>query len=652
MARGCVALRRPLVRPVSRAAGSRVWCWLLAGSIAALGVADAIVLDLTKAYFGSGYNGFALTGLGERAAFFAAGALLDLTLLATAWCLVLGVARLVRARPLRALAAAVTLGLALPLAFDLAMHRLHRVLGDVLELRLLIDLAGGSWGSALGEAAQDLPPLALIVLIAGLASSAVGLAVLRIERASPGLAAARLPRTGALALLSGVGALAGGLTLGVAASRAPALSFGLSAKPSGRAIAAAVASLTDVDRDGFGFLSVPSDPAPFDSAIHPWAIDRPGNGIDEDGVAGDLPADFLPPEPVAVPRPVPRSASPSVVVILLEGFRADVVGLRVGGREVTPNLSRLAAGGMKRVAYAHVPATWAARGSLLQGRVVPTRDGDTLVDDFLARGYEVGWFSGQHDGSELARLGTERATRFYDARADVARRTSRSAQPISLQVSWKAVNARVTEYLGARSSHSPLFLYVNLVDTHFPYWHRELEDLLGVGQLQRSEIRADNRDRVWAAYLNAAANVDRAIGELLTQVEHELGADTLIVVTADHGEAFYEGGFLGHGQALDAVQTAVPLIVRGGAEELPEPVALSDLRGLIGSWLDGAAPAPLERPEISQWLGDLAEPRSVALRTKVGVRIVDLSTPLPDREIGEIERRAVWAWEVGRATTK
>ncbi|HEU4427235.1 MAG TPA: sulfatase-like hydrolase/transferase [Myxococcota bacterium] len=647
-----MAIHRSLVRAVSRNGGSRAWWWLFATSLVVLGVADAVVLHLTKAYFGSGYNGFALTGLGQRATFFATGALLDLTLLAATWGLVAGVARLVRARPLRALAGAAALGLALPLAFDLTMHRLHRVLGDVLELRLLIDLAGGSWGSALGEAAQDLPPLALIALLAGLASSVLGFIVLRVERANLGLAAARLPRGGALAIASGVGLLAGALLLGVAASRAPALNFGLSAKPSGRAIAAVVSSITDVDRDGFGLLSVPSDPAPFDGAIHPWAIDRPGNGIDEDGVAGDLPTEFVPPAPVEVPRAVPRAGSPSVVLILLEGFRPDIIGLRVRGREVTPNLARLAATGMQKVAYAHVPATWASRGSLLQGRVVPTPEGDTLVDDFLARGYEVGWFSGQHDGSELARLGTERATRFSDARADLERRTSRSAQPISLQVSWKAVNARVTEFLSTRSSRSPLFLYVNLVDTHFPYWHRELDDLLSVGELPRNEIRAENRARVWQAYLNAAANVDRAIGELLTQIDGELGPGTLIVVTADHGEAFYEAAFLGHGQALDTIQTAVPLIVRGGGAELPDPVALSDLRGLIGSWLDGSSPTQLERTEISQWLGELARPRSVALRTRTGPRIVDLASPLPEGGLSEIERRAVWAWEASRAATK
>jgi len=637
---------------VSSGPGSRAWRWLFAASVVTLGAADAIVLDLTKAYFGSGYNGFALHGFTQRASFFAAGALLDAGLLGASWCVVLAAAWLVRVRPLRALAIAAGLALAFPLALDLAMHRLHRVLGDVLELRLLIDLAGGNWGSALGEAAQDLPPIFVLALVGSVVCSALGYVVVRIERASPALAASHTPRLGRLALASAGCVFASALLLAWTDTRAPSLGFGLAAKPAGRATSAVVSALTDVDRDGFGWLSVPKDPSPFDATIHPWAVELPGNGIDEDGAAGDLPAGFVPPRPVEVPAPIRRAGSPSVVLILLEGFRADLVGLRAEGREVTPNLVRLGERGINGVAYAHVPATGPARGSLLQGRVVPTRAGDTLVDDFRARGYEVAWFSGQHDGSEQARLGTERATIFYDAREDLARRTSRSAQPISLQVSWKTVTSRVAGYLGARKSRAPLLLYVNLVDTHFPYWHSELDDLLGVGRLPRSEIRPENRAGVWAAYLNSAANVDHAIGELTRLIDRQLGERTLVVVTADHGEAFYEREFLGHGQAIDEVQTAVPLIVRGARGELPNPVALSDFRGLLGCWLDGTPPGQLGRPAITQWLGDVTKPHVVGLRARGAAAIANLTLPVAARDWNAAQKRAVWAWEASRAATK
>jgi len=630
-----------------RAPASRAWCWLLVASVALIGVADAVVLELAHSYFGSGYNVVALHGLGQLAAFFAAGATLDLAAVALVWSLTLLAARVLRARPLPTLAAATLLGVALPLVFDLVLHRLHRVLGDVLELGLLLDLAAGSWRNAFGEAAQDLPPLTLLGAASVILVAAGFSGLTRLERASPRLAEVRLPRARWLAALASLGAAAGISALAWAALLAPALAFGWGEKPAGRALRAIVSVATDLDRDGYGWLSEPGDSAPLDASIHPFAVEIPGNGIDENGVGGDLPESVPVPEPIAVPAPHPRPGSPSVLLVFLESFRADLVGAHIGDREVTPNLNRLAASGTHRIAYAHVPVTWASRGSLLQGRVVPTRDGDTLVDDFLARGYEVAWFSGQHDGlaSEDARLGTERATHFYDARDDVARRTSRSAQPISLQVSWKTVVGRVRAYLADRESAAPLFLYVNIVDTHFPYWHSELDDIFEGGVLARDEIRPENRARVWRAYLNAAANVDRAIGQLVELAHDRLGANTLVVVTGDHGQSFYENGLLGHGQAVDDAQTAVPLVVGAVRARLPDPAGVSDLRGLVGHWLDGTTPAEAElaRAEIFQHAGSLEQPALVALRDRAGVCAARLFAA----RVNEAEActRAIHVWE-------
>ena len=68
------------------------------------------------------------------------------------------------------------------------------------------------------------------------------------------------------------------------------LDNGLRRKPTGQLLGALVNLVSDVDRDGYGLLGRRQDPAPLNASVHPFALDVPGNGVDEDAVAGDLPA--------------------------------------------------------------------------------------------------------------------------------------------------------------------------------------------------------------------------------------------------------------------------------------------------------------------------------------------------------------------------
>jgi membrane-anchored protein YejM (alkaline phosphatase superfamily) len=76
-------------------------------------------------------------------------------------------------------------------------------------------------------------------------------------------------------------------------------------------------------------------------------------------------------------------------------------------------------------------------------------------------------------------------------------------------------------------------------------------------------------------YKNAVHHADSVAGELLEAFERSsLAAETLIVVTGDHGEEFRECGFFGHTSAFTAPQIAVPFLMRGpgienGVEERP-----------------------------------------------------------------------------------
>jgi len=164
---------------------------------------------------------------------------------------------------------------------------------------------------------------------------------------------------------------------------------------------------------------------------------------------------------------------------------------------------------------------------------------------------------------------------------------------------------------------------VNLVDSHFPYDHDELDDILGVERLARHEISVDQPERVFAAYANSAANVDRAAGLLIERWNAFLGGRPgAVLVTADHGQTFYETGALGHGQQILDGQTRVPFILWGIGGTWPEPLGASDVRGLLLRHLFAARTQELPRARFEpvadrrlfHYLGSPERPVQIAVR--------------------------------------
>jgi hypothetical protein len=622
---------------------------------------DAVVLSLTTGYFGGGYNSPRLAGWTDRLAFLAGGALLDAFLLASGFATARLVARPLRLSGLARTAFAAGVAILVPASVDVVSQQLHRVFGKVLGLDLLIELAGGRFSEAVLSAISEAPAALVGLSVAGFGVAlSVGLA----RRLEARLAPTELvpPSLAGLAGVAGVAAFAGALLLHAAGERWPAVAYGLDRKPSGMALRAVVQQATDWDRDGFGWMSRPPDPDPFDRDRHPFALEIPDNGIDENGIGGDRPGGWPPGHPTRPPL-APASDRPSFLLIFLESFRGDVIGRRLGPHEVTPTLNRLAEqGGSSQQAFAHNPSTWISRAELFQGRVKPVAGAPTLIDDFKSRGYRVAYVSGQddtHGGEDL--VGFDRADFFVDARSNLARKTSRTALTVSLQVSWRPVLEQVEKYLeSTRDDDRPVFLYVNLVDNHFPYHHDELERLLGVEPVDRAEIRPWNAERVFETYLQAVANVDRAIAELL-RVWRAYEGDSAVLVTADHGQAFYEDGMLGHGQSLADNQSRIPLIVVGMGGDWPEPLGMADLRGLIlrdlatsGQSVAHFAPDPERR--LFQFTGPLERPNEIALRSTSELTVVDLparrarrqgggaaAVPLPEDD--PRARDVVWTWE-------
>jgi arylsulfatase A-like enzyme len=189
---------------------------------------------------------------------------------------------------------------------------------------------------------------------------------------------------------------------------------------------------------------------------------------------------------------------------------------------------------------------------------------------------------------------------------------------------------KVGEFLESRSTDRPLFLHVNFQDTHFPYHHRFIKPLVSDVVLPQARIAPGEQDALRSMYLNSAANVDRAIGDVLDAARRTLGHDPAVIVLSDHGESLYDQGFLGHGYALNEVQTRIPLIAAGIPLKLEEPFAQADLRDAIAAALEHGTAADMQphatdapSRQIFQYLGLLRRPVQIAFTSLKGRIVYD-----------------------------
>ena len=397
---------------------------------------------------------------------------------------------------------------------------------------------------------------------------------------------------------------------------------------------------TDFDRDGWSFFSWPLDRQPFDGSRHPYALDIPGDGIDQDGFGGDF---AFSGEAANETIPVIAGRKRNVVLIVLESTRADAIGRRIDGRPLTPVLDAMAAGGSHaRAAYSHVGFTTFSLQSLFTGELAPVDDRQSLVRDFLANGYQVGIFSGQGEdfGGTAELAGLRRAQIYVDAAMLRDERAYGSGALASLAVDGKILLREFDRRLGRREAWTrPHFLYFNLQSAHFPYDQPMMDRIVTNDPIPRGEISAGNRDRVERTYLNAVAYNDRLIGALMQRLRR-LGVldDTLVIVTADHGESLFDDGFLGHGHMLNEQQTRIPFIMSQAGAAIPQLIGLADMRGVILA-AAGANVRPRQEGAIFQYLGTLDRPGSIGAVDAAG-----------RRTIFNLFDESVWSSQAGRWT--
>jgi choline-sulfatase len=162
------------------------------------------------------------------------------------------------------------------------------------------------------------------------------------------------------------------------------------------------------------------------------------------------------------------------------------------------------------------------------------------------------------------------------------------------------VAADAIAWLDRRPADRPFFLYVHAIDPHVPYRPpREYLEMYDpepyrgpvdfsrsatvLERIKTGSLRLGDRDRarLTALYDGEVSFQDAQLSSVMDALAHrELLDETIVVITADHGEEFFEHGSVGHGHSLHEELIHVPLIVHVPglpAQRLNGPVGLVDV---------------------------------------------------------------------------
>ncbi|MBU0493875.1 MAG: sulfatase-like hydrolase/transferase [Chloroflexi bacterium] len=292
-------------------------------------------------------------------------------------------------------------------------------------------------------------------------------------------------------------------------------------------------------------------------------------------------------------RPASSPPRPNVVLLVLDAVRADHLSCYQYERPTTPHIDALAQEGVLLIECT-APAPWTvpSHGSLFTG-MYPTSHGAhaehlalsplniTLAEVLRDVGYETGGFSANIYLSPT--LGFDQGFTTYDVRLmdDVRPKPVRDAGEM---------NALVLPWLEARARDGrPFFLFVNYMDAHAPYLPPPPYD-----------TRYDGPDDLVSRYDGAIAHLDSEVGRVLDKLE-ELGLseNTLVIVTADHGEFLGEHGLLDHKQHLFETVLRVPLVLwyprsLPGGQRVAGLVQLTDVMPTILALAGVETPAAMQ----------------------------------------------------------
>jgi arylsulfatase A-like enzyme len=379
-------------------------------------------------------------------------------------------------------------------------------------------------------------------------------------------------------------------------------------------------------------------------------------------------------------RPVPPANSPNILFIVLDTVRADRLSLYGYNRPTTPNLERLSRRGIRfDLARATAPWTLASHASMFTGHwphelvdqwMTPLRGNLPMLAEYVgAHGYATAGFVANtvycSQDTGLARGFTHYEDYVLEKlaplrTAGLVERTTTAIYNVitifdivplhplrQLMNGWFVINERkdaasihrafLNWLADRREPHRPFFAFLNLNDAHDPYMlprgapHRfltysatshEYQAVYGLWRgLDKMSLPRSYITLARDSYDDCLGYIDEQLGLLFDELQRRGVLDqTLIIVTADHGEGLGEHNLFDHGESLYRTEIRVPLVIVPPSGLDPptvvgETVSLRDLPATIVDLVGQGKGMPFQGESLARfWRGsaldDAGSPRN------------------------------------------
>ncbi len=341
--------------------------------------------------------------------------------------------------------------------------------------------------------------------------------------------------------------------------------------------------------------------------------------------------------------PAAQAGAPNVLLIILDTVRAMSLSLYGYPRPTTPELERFAARGVLFTrAISAGPWTLPSHASTFTGREAHELSTDwyvpldstypTLAEQLRDAGYTTAGFSA-NVWYASREMGLGRGfLHFEDYRRSLAELAVSASIPRVLRGEFVRKLGREDDlpdrktaedinhaFLGWLDGNGrrPFFTFLNYYDAHTPYLPPESfsgrfqsgPERLSHAPDRTSASAMPDSARVQAAldsYEAAIAYLDHELGKLFTEMERR-GAleNTVVIVTADHGEEFLEHGVPEHGNSLYLTSVHVPLMVVWprhvpAGQRVTTPVSIRQVAATVMDLAGLSARSPFPGPSLTR----------------------------------------------------